>query len=39
MQQSHHEVLMLHGQKCCNYRKPKCDRCPVLGLCTYGQSK
>ncbi len=33
-----HEVLMLHGQKCCYYRKPMCDRCPILDLCPYGQS-
>lgn len=32
-----HEVLMLHGQRCCHYRKPGCDRCPLLDLCLYGQ--
>lgn len=32
-----HEVMMLHGQKCCYYRDPACDRCPVLDLCPYGQ--
>jgi endonuclease III len=31
-----HEVLMLHGQKCCYYRGPACYRCPVLDLCPYG---
>jgi endonuclease-3 len=35
----HHEVLMLHGQKCCFYRKPACDRCPILDLCHYGQAQ
>lgn len=29
----HHEVLMLHGQKCCYYRNPACDRCPLSDLC------
>ena len=32
-----HEVLMLHGQKCCHYRGPKCDRCVLLDLCPHGQ--
>lgn len=31
-----HEILMLHGQKCCYYRNPACDRCPLLDLCPYG---
>jgi len=29
----HHEVLMLHGQKCCFFRSPACDRCPINDLC------
>jgi len=33
-----HEVLMLHGQRCCFYRKPACARCPLLDLCPTGQS-
>ena len=32
-----HEVLMLHGQRCCFYRKPACTRCPLLELCPTGQ--
>lgn len=32
-----HEVMMLHGQKCCYYRRPDCDRCPLLDLCPHGQ--
>lgn len=32
-----HEVLMLHGQRCCFFRNPACPRCPVLDLCPYGQ--
>ncbi|EDX87202.1 hypothetical protein S7335_4909 [Synechococcus sp. PCC 7335] len=32
-----HEVLMLHGQHCCHYRNPTCDRCVILDLCPFGQ--
>ncbi len=32
-----HEVLMLHGQRCCFWRKPACVRCPLLDLCPTGQ--
>lgn len=35
----HHEVLMLHGQKCCFFRSPACARCPVLDLCPTGQAR
>lgn len=34
-----HEVLMLHGQRCCFPRNPDCARCPVLSLCPYGQAR
>ena len=34
-----HEVLMLHGQKCCYYRNPACDRCAILDLCPFGQKR
>jgi endonuclease III len=33
-----HEVLMLHGQKCCHFQQPACDRCPLLDLCPFGQN-
>jgi endonuclease III len=32
-----HEVLMLHGQRCCFFRKPACARCQLLDLCPTGQ--
>ena len=32
-----HEVLMLHGQRCCYWRNPACGRCPLLDLCPAGQ--
>jgi endonuclease-3 len=34
-----HEALMLHGQKCCFYAAPACERCPVLDLCPFGQRR
>jgi len=34
-----HEVLMLHGQKCCFYQNPACERCPLLDLCPFGQAR
>ncbi|NJN87993.1 MAG: Fe-S cluster assembly protein HesB [Leptolyngbyaceae cyanobacterium SL_7_1] len=34
-----HEVMMLHGQKCCYYRDPECDRCTILDLCPFGQAR
>jgi endonuclease-3 len=34
----HHEVMMLHGQKCCYYRRPACDRCAVADLCDFRQA-
>lgn len=34
----HHEVFMLHGQKCCHYRRPECDRCSIQTLCNYRQA-
>ncbi len=33
-----HEVLMLHGQRCCFHRAPACHRCPVFDLCPTGQT-
>ncbi len=33
----HHEVLMLHGQRCCYFSRPACPRCAVLDLCPTGQ--
>jgi len=34
-----HEVLMLHGQKCCFYQNPACGRCPVRDLCPFGSAR
>ena len=35
----HHEVFMLHGQRCCFHANPACGRCPVLDLCPTGQAR
>ncbi|HYX36636.1 MAG TPA: hypothetical protein VE954_26300 [Oligoflexus sp.] len=34
-----HEVLMLHGQRCCFLHNPTCSRCAVLELCPEGQRR
>lgn len=34
-----HEALMLHGQRCCYFTGPACQRCPVLDLCPHGQRR
>lgn len=34
-----HEILMLHGQRCCFFKTPACVRCPVLDLCPEGQRR
>ena len=35
----HHEALMLHGQRCCYWRNPACERCPVYDLCVWPGKK
>jgi endonuclease-3 len=35
----HHEVMMLHGQRCCFFAAPACERCAVLELCPTGRSR
>ncbi|HYE49434.1 MAG TPA: Fe-S cluster assembly protein HesB [Azospirillaceae bacterium] len=34
-----HEVLMLHGQRCCFFRNPACHRCVLLELCPAGLAR
>ncbi|MGF9759960.1 Fe-S cluster assembly protein HesB [Microvirga sp. 0TCS3.31] len=34
-----HEVMMLHGQRCCFFKNPACHRCAVLDLCPTGQGR
>jgi endonuclease-3 len=35
----HHEVMMLHGQRCCFFKSPACHRCAILDLCPTGQGR
>ena len=34
-----HEVMMIHGQRCCFPAKPACPRCSLLDLCPEGQGR
>ena len=34
-----HEVLMLHGQRCCFHQGPACGRCAVRDLCPFGRRR
>ncbi len=34
-----HELLMFHGQRCCFFRRPECERCTLLDLCPTGQAQ
>jgi endonuclease III len=34
-----HEVLMIHGQRCCYFEAPACERCVLLELCPEGQKR
>jgi endonuclease-3 len=34
-----HEVMMLHGQRCCYFKNPACERCAILDLCPTGQGR
>lgn len=31
----HHEAMMLHGQRCCFYDRPACQRCPLIEICNF----
>ena len=34
-----HEVLMLHGQRICHWRDPRCERCVLLDICPTGRER
>jgi endonuclease III len=34
-----HEILMLHGQRCCFHHAPACGRCTLLALCPTGAAR
>lgn len=33
-----HHLLIFHGRRCCNARKPECERCALAALCRYYKS-
>jgi endonuclease-3 len=33
-----HVALIRHGRRTCHARNPRCDECPLLRMCPYGQS-
>ena len=35
----HHEIMMIHGQRCCFFKNPACGRCAILDLCPTGQGR
>lgn len=35
----HHLALFTHGQECCTFTAPKCQRCPVLKHCPFGKAR
>jgi endonuclease-3 len=34
-----HEVMMLHGQRCCFFKGPACGRCVLLDICPTGRAR
>lgn len=34
-----HHWLIWHGRKVCSAQKPKCDSCPLVAFCRYGEEK
>lgn len=34
-----HHLIIWHGRRCCNARKPECDTCHILPYCDYRQKK
>jgi endonuclease-3 len=37
MLDEHHSLIKLHGQTLCTFAEPKCEACPLLGICPTGQ--
>jgi endonuclease III len=32
-------TLIRHGRRTCVARAPRCEQCPLLGLCPYGKAR
>lgn len=39
MLDEHHQLIKQLGQKICTFSEPKCEECPLLKLCPYGQKR
>ena len=39
MLDEHHSLIKLHGQTLCTFSEPRCEPCPLLGLCPTGQKR
>lgn len=39
MLDEHHSLIKLHGQTLCTFQEPKCEVCPLLGICPTGQRR
>jgi endonuclease III len=39
MLDEHHSLVKLHGQTLCTFDNPKCEACPLLGICPTGQRR
>ena len=39
MLDEHHSLIKLHGQTLCTFNEPKCEACPLLGMCPTGQRR
>jgi len=35
----HHKLIKLHGQTLCTFNEPKCEACPLLGICPTGERR
>lgn len=39
MLDEHHSLIKVHGQTLCTFNEPKCEACPLLGMCPTGQRR
>ena len=39
MLDEHHSLVKLHAQTLCTFAEPKCEGCPLLGMCPHGKRR
>ena len=39
MLDEHHSLVKLHAQTLCTFAEPRCEGCPLLGMCPHGKRK